>query len=500
MRFVPAAVGAAGERVSVFTAALESGAGVAATRAAADVSGPPAEPPCTLGEFLPRSDAEQADTANAVATEAQKRARKRGTDTVDRGEGFGRNLLGIGFLLAAFAPGPRELALYFPAMRSLLLLPLAAALAGCGDTAHSAPPAPAPPAAEFVLAAGDSTYWVTSDAAGIRVRGAPIDLAQVGGRFFELYVVDNDLSFTNADLVGQSVYRRDLRTGDSTIVFTDSMVPELAREYAHAHPGDHQLGRNEEPDEQPALRATATLDVDAAHGPFVSYSLHTDVERRGAALWHVSRRGVIDLRSGRAASLSDVVGAGLDQVEQRRDVALKGALDSVRTSRDARGRRASVGLPRYRLDASSFSITTSNGGPAIAWALPGAGEGDAGHVLPLDPIGFAQPAWWRDVASSLPMSSADGSREVWRHGPYSVVVRYDSVGDAHLSLRDSTSREWPVAPISAPATHIFWLDAPRLDGETRHALARAFDEAAGYGADTKVAALHRRSPLFLASR
>src|SRR3954463_2957590 len=106
-------------------------------------------------------------------------------------------------------------------MRQLLLLSLLAVLTACGDSAHSAPPSPAPPAAEFVLAAGDSTFWVTSDAKGIRIRGAPINLAQVGGRFFELYVVDNDLSFTNADLVGQSVYRRDLRTGDSTVVFTD---------------------------------------------------------------------------------------------------------------------------------------------------------------------------------------------------------------------------------------------------------------------------------------
>lgn len=381
--------------------------------------------------------------------------------------------------------------------RALLLLP---ALAGCGDAAHSASLSPAPPAAEFVLAAGDSTFWVTSDAKGIRVRGAPLDLAQVGGRFFELYVVDNDLSFTSADLVGQSVYRRDLRTGDSTVVFTDSLVPQLAREYARAHPDDHRIGPDEEPDEEPALRAIASLDIGAADGPFVSYSLHTDVEREAAPLWHMSRRGVIDLRTGRAATMADVVGTGVADVERRRDIALESALDSVRTSRDERGVRASALLARYRLDPSSFSITTSDGGPAIAYALPGSGEGDAGHVLSLDPIGFAQPAWWRDVASSLPMTSSDGSREVWRHGAYSVVVRYDSAGDARLSIRDSTSREWPVGPVSAPATRIFWLDGPRLDGETRHALSRAFDEAAGYGSDTKVASGRRRSTLFLAAR
>ena len=256
-----------------------------------------------------------------------------------------------------------------------LLLPV---LAGCGDAARSASLSPAPPAAEFVLAAGDSTFWVTSDAKGIRVRGAPLDLAEVGGRFFELYVVDNDLSFTGADLVGQSIYRRDLRTGDSTVVFTDSLVPYLAREYGRANPDDHRLGKNEEPDEKPVLRATASLDIDAEYGPFVSYSLHTDVEREGTPLWHVSRRGVIDLRTGRAATLSDVVGPDTVDVERHRELALKSALDSIRASRDERGIRASALLSRYRLDPRSFSITTWDGGPAIAYALPGCRRGGRG--------------------------------------------------------------------------------------------------------------------------
>ena len=72
-------------------------------------------------------------------------------------------------------------------------------------------------------------------------------------------------------------------------------------------------------------------------------------------------------------------------------------------------------------------------------------------------------------------------------------------GAARLSIRDSTSREWPIAPISGVASRIYWLDAPALDGDTRHALTRAFDEAASYGLDTKVAATPR-TPLSLAAR
>lgn len=381
--------------------------------------------------------------------------------------------------------------------RTALVLALLFALPACRDVRSSR--AQAPPSAEFVLSSGDSCYWVTIDDRGTRVRGVPIQLVRVNGRFYELYVVDEDLSFAGADLVGQRVYRRDLRTGDSTLVFTDSLVPQLAIEYARAHPDDHRLDPGDEPDQDVELRATATLDIDASHGPFASYSLHTDVERGTAPLWHVSREGVIDLRNGRAARLADVVGGDVTTIEHDRDRALKDVIDSVRSSHDSRGQRAAAELSHYHLDPTSFSITTAGGGPAVSFALPGAGEGDAGHVLSLAPIGFAQPAWWHDVEASLPMHSSDASRAVWRHGAYSVVVRYDAVGSARLSIRDSTSREWTIAPISGAAERIYWLDAPALDGDTRHALTRAFNEAASYGMDTKVAAI-RRSPVSLADR
>ena len=362
-------------------------------------------------------------------------------------------------------------------MRPLNLAPVVlAVVCACRGTPGDA--SPTPPAAEFVLAGGDSTFWVTSHAGRISVRGAPIDLAQVNGRFFELYVADNDLSFARADLVGQRVYRRDLQTGDSLVVYTDSIVPELARQYAREHPDDRRLRADEEPDDMPSLVATATLDLGAARGPFVSYALHTDVERHGTAPWHTSRRGVIDLRTGRSATVADVAGAETPDIERRRDRAVANARDSVRDG-------------HYRLDPGSFSLATFGGGPAIAYALPGTGTDDAMHVFSLDPIGFARPAWWNDVAASLPMPSADGSRQVWHHAALSVVVRYDDAGDARLSLRDSTSREWPVGLVSSPATHIFWLDMPPFDPPTRRALTRAFDEAAAYGADTKVASAVR---------
>ena len=55
--------------------------------------------------------------------------------------------------------------------------------------------------------------------------------------------------------------------------------------------------------------------------------------------------------------------------------------------------------------------------------------------------------------------------------------------------------------MSAPATRIYWLDAPSFDGDARHALARAFHDAALYGAEPgRVALAPPRTPLVLARR
>src|SRR4051812_26148718 len=117
-----------------------------------------------------------------------------------------------------------------PCSRSISPLVAALALvagAACRDAAP--PPAGSPPAADFVLAAGDSSFWVTSDHGTVRMRGAPLELARVDGRFYEIYVEDDDRSFEDAVLIGQRIYRRDLVSGDSLLVYEDTIVPHLAR-------------------------------------------------------------------------------------------------------------------------------------------------------------------------------------------------------------------------------------------------------------------------------
>jgi hypothetical protein len=376
-----------------------------------------------------------------------------------------------------------------PSRRALWLTAALAGLAACHDT--GTPVQPQPPAAEFVLAAGDSTFWVTSASGTLRMRGAPLELARVGGRFYELYVADNDRSFGDATLVGQRVYRRDLVSGDSMLVFEDTLVPHLARLYARLHPDDRPLAANDEPNEDPLWNATATLDLGEVQGSYVSYEMHTDVERNDVGRWHTSRAGVLDIAHGGAVALATIAGALAPQVERSRDSTYRAAVDSVHRTGGVRGARAAATLPFYQLDPGSYSLTTVDGAPAVAYALSGAGDGDAGHLLPLPPIRIGNPVWWPAVVATLPVGSSDGRRDVWRHGAYGVVVHYDSLGgNARLGLRDSTSREWTVGYVPIPAARIFWLDKPAIDSTSRVALARAFDQSSLYDDAVRTAALH----------
>jgi hypothetical protein len=232
------------------------------------------------------------------------------------------------------------------------------------------------------------------------------------------------------------------------------------------------------------------------HGPFLSFSLHADVERDDADPWHTSRRGVIDLSTGRAAALDRIAGGDVSRIARRRTVAAAAMIDSVRAGGDRidRARTASL-LRAYHLDPGSFVLTVVDGQPAIAYALSGRGEGNEGHLLELPPIEIGEPAWWLDAAPSLPVSSADGTRAVWSHGQYDVVARQDSSSNAaRLLLRDSTSREWPIGTVPLPASRIYWLDRPPLDTAARRALARAIDESALYDDEVRAASFRRSGP------
>jgi hypothetical protein len=358
----------------------------------------------------------------------------------------------------------------------------------------------AAPATEFIVAAGDSSYWVRSDRSGIKLRGSPLVLARVDGRFMELYVVDDDRSFEDAIFVGQRLFERDIVSGDSIEIFHDTVVPALAGRYEQRHPDALPLGPDDEPRENPAITATSEVSVLGVHGPYLSIEYHVDTLGAGAETWHMTRHLVIDLRTGTPATLEQLFGSTVAKtlLARARDL-YEETLDSVRADRRPEARRAAQAIDRFRFDRTSFSLTAPNGTLMVAFSAPGQGFGGEGFVMPLRPIPVAEPEWWRDARAALPTMTQE-HEEHWRRGTYSVRAVYDTGAvPVRLTLLDSAKREFTVGGMAAPVHRIYWLDAPALDATMRGALSRAFDEAGSYDEATRAAQLRRADTLRLAS-
>jgi hypothetical protein len=407
-------------------------------------------------------------------------------------------------------------------MRHVLLLMCAfalagGALAGCADRPASRAVGgrvPPPPRSEFLLVAGDSTFWVTTGSEGVHVRGAPLVLARYGGRFYEVYIADEDRSFYNAVFVGQRIYARDLVNGDSVAVFEDSAVSVAAARYASRHPDDTPLGPDDDAADEPASTVTGEVEIIDLHGPYLSFEYRRSANGEAGA-GEAVRHGVLDLRSHGAASLRAVLGdRGAEHVlaaGRRAFVAVRDSARALRDMDDEGIRRAAHALSggAFAFDPASFTLLDRNRTLAVAFVVPGHGVSAGGRWLGLSPVPVSDvPGWWAEVRPTLP--SGDGGAGLWRKAPVDVIARYDTADDdVRVVLRDSARHEWPVARVPAPTHRVYWLDPAPGDTTTRRALLRAFDESALYADDARsvrspvgphrafahvtVAAFHRRA-------
>jgi len=354
-------------------------------------------------------------------------------------------------------------------------------------------PTATPPRAEFLVLAGDSTFWVHSGPEGVRSRGSPLRLARYGGRFYELYLVDDDRSYSDALIIGQQFYRRSILSGDSAVVFDDTTISGIARWYGRSHPSDRPLEDDDEAPTDPHVSATSDFSVLSEHGPFVSFEYRADLSVSGSEQWHVARRGVIDLRDGRQQPVADLFGERNGGYVVRRGRALfTQTLDSILASRDSRAKEAVSALGDFVFDSMSFSIETLDHDPAVAFAVPGRGTRAGGLTLPLPAIRVAAPSWWSDAQEGSPNARDDGRRVRWVHGSYQVATDSDASSDAvRLTIVDTTGRQWRVTSLPSVPTRIYWLDRPAVDSATRRALERAFDEAALYSDESRTAMFYR---------
>src|SRR3954465_13135011 len=278
--------------------------------------------------------------------------------------------------------------IYFAWMRYPTLI-ITILLGGC------ALPPPPPPPAEFLVSAGDQTYWVRSDNSGLRIRGSPLILARSGGRYYEIFVSEIDRSFPRAVLSGERVFRRELASGDSTVIYDDTAIVRMWVEYHRQHPGAPLLGPDDDPEDDVDVSAVGETDILNVLGPYVAIEHRLSIERPDDHDENDTTRAVIDLRNGKPVALD-------------------------RMLRDSTVRES-------------------------------VGEG-----------GFVNRRW--------------------RHDGYDVPSHYDSVPKAKApSPRARRGRGWKLGCVASSYVQIFWLDKPRLDPQTRHALARAFNDATSYG-------------------
>ncbi|MGH7669617.1 MAG: hypothetical protein ACRENQ_08975, partial [Gemmatimonadaceae bacterium] len=92
-------------------------------------------------------------------------------------------------------------------------------------------------------------------------------------------------------------------------------------------------------------------------------------------------------------------------------------------------------------------------------------------------------------------TSRDSTTARWTRPRYAVLARIDTADSvADVSLVDSAAhRTFAVAQVHTPLRRVYWLDAPPIDSITRRALGRAFNDAALYDDNVRVAG--RRPPL-----
>ncbi len=340
---------------------------------------------------------------------------------------------------------------------------------------------PALPGFSAILVAGDSSFWIATEGDSVRMRRSPMLVTQLDGRLHELYVTDDDYTHEGALLVGQRVYRRDIVTGDSVVVRQDTAIMNVAKRWISRHPGARRLAPDEDPDEEPGTQATTDITLLDAVGPWLSYESRLDVDAEDEPHLHLTRRAVVDLRTGLPVTLTDLVAApDARRLESQGRAQLAAAVDSIRQARDTRAARARPLIPAFTFDSSSFELVSGPSQPAIAFLVPGRGERAGGYALPLPelPVTFSA---WDQVAGRARPATADTSALTWQVGEWTVRASTDAAGTRGFVQLARGAQRWETGDVPLPVLRLLVLPEPQRDTALHRALRTAFDEAESGG-------------------
>ena len=161
-------------------------------------------------------------------------------------------------------------------------------------------------------------------------------------------------------LVGQRIYpaRPDHRRLAARLRGHDR--PASRRAYARLHPEDVRLAAAaRRTSDDPLWRATTTIELAELHGPFLSYTLHADVERDdAAALAHEPPRGDRSLDRAARPRWRASSAATSHRIARRRTEVAAATLDSVRAG-GGPGRPRAHGVAPPLLSARSRGASRS---------------------------------------------------------------------------------------------------------------------------------------------
>ena len=359
--------------------------------------------------------------------------------------------------------------------------------AACKKEAETA--AIRPPAVEFLLAAGDSTYWVRSGPDGVSVRSAPILLTLVAGHFYELFIADDVHEFDDATFANAKAFSRDITRSDSLLILADHRVQRETALWQHAHPRALPLDpEHDDAGDLPPTIVSDDIQVVDVHGPYLSYEYSLDVDVAGRTRHqHEKRRGVLDLRSGSPASPGTLFGESEAQrVQADAQKAFANLQDSIRHTTDARGTVARPTLASFVFDSMNFGIMSSTREPALAYLVSGTSIKGEPLSLYLPPIAAAAPVWWSQVQPTLPQWNSDSTLVGWARTDYSITATPNVEGDVlaivlHGQDKAGVAHSWPVTTVTSPVYSLISLDAALVDDEMRGALAHAFDHSRALG-------------------
>jgi hypothetical protein len=372
-------------------------------------------------------------------------------------------------------------------MRWIALLPLM--------TCAPAPRASARPAAEFLVVSDDSTAWVRTSADTVVVRRAPLLVAMLDGRLIEIYVAEEPIDFADATFLVTRLFRRDLVSGDSTLVFADSTVLREARAFVSAHPTAERLE-----DDEPASPAARALEASITPMNVVGHTLGLEVHvdrTIGDLGTHDTYRATVDLRSGTRLSVADVTADGMAPATMqraRRD--LEAAVLFAGRRSGSVEQAASRALSALRFDSLSFTLLRSGDSLAAQFLVHDEqviDEARDTHRFALEPVTLPAPAWWNDARAPLPRLCADSSTRV-ELGALSLDLAYDSEEVAQITAQTSWGAR-PVARMRGPVRRVIAVGDSLIQParQWRRALERAFSESGYYSDQVRAASLRSRA-------